>query len=339
MFRRPALLAVSLALILSACGDKTAAPAPATEPTAPPAANTDAAIGEDGLTGQPVVDPSKGPPINESDAVGRRLMEKYPAMELMGVDPVPGTNLYEIRTTQWEAGTVGYTDEDVTYVYVNGDLYIGKSGEIQNYTQQNANSRVFGLIQQLPFDKALTFTYGAGRRTVVIFEDPDCPRCQDMEQEFKQIGAALNMTVRVLPFPLTQLHPEAEQRARHIFCADNPEGAWSEWMTSADARKDWAAFAERHPADPNCERGKAVDQVLAVADRLGLNQTPILMFDNGMTFEGQPTIEELERSFQFVEQAKANGQGISAPPQASAPSAAPPATSPPATPPAAPSAR
>ena len=311
MFRRPTLLAASLALVLAACGGDKADPAPAVTPVAD--TPNEAAVGQDALTGQQVVDPTKGPAINDSDAVGRLLMEKYPVMEVIAVEPVADKELFEIRVAQWDEGVVGYTDRNVSYIYVNGNLYVGRENGLYNYTLESANARAYGLLKQLPFDKALTFTYGAGRRNVVIFEDPDCPRCQDMEQEFKQVGAALNMTVKVLPFPLTQLHPEAADRARHIFCTDNPEGAWSEWMTSAETRKDWAAFTQRHPADPSCERGRAVDQVLAVADKMGLNQTPVLLFDNGMTFEGQPTLEQLEQAFGFVEQAMAQGQGVSAP--------------------------
>ena len=52
-----------------------------------------AAVGQDGLTGQTVVDPSKGPAINESDEVGRKLMALYPDMKLVSVDPVPGLPL------------------------------------------------------------------------------------------------------------------------------------------------------------------------------------------------------------------------------------------------------
>ena len=320
MFRRPFVLLALMAVALTACDDKTPAPK-AAKPDKPVAEEaSSAAVGQDGLTGQTVVDPSKGPAINESDEVGRKLMALYPDMKLVSVDPVPGLPLFEVQVAQWGAGKVGYTDKDVSYVYVNGDLYVGKSGAIKNFTKESANARAYNLIKQLPFDKALTFTYGAGARTVVIFEDPDCPLCQQLEEDFKKAGPSLNMTVKILPFPLTQLHPQAEARSRHLFCTANPEGAWNEWMTTPAVRKNWDAFAAKHPADPTCARASAVDEVLAVADKLGLNQTPILMFDNGMTFNGRPTLEELERSFQFVEEAKANGQSIQAP---AAPPAAP----------------
>lgn len=330
MFQRSLVLAVvaALSVTLAACSDNKppvqAKPAPA--PVSQPAT---AAVGKDEAAGVTVVDPSKGPAINVSDEVGRKLMALYPDMQLISVEPVPETPLFEVQVAQWGAGKVGYTDKDVTYVYVNGDLYVGATGNIKNYTKDGANARAYNLLKQLPFDKALTFTYGAGARTLVIFEDPDCPLCHELEDQFKKAGPSLNMTVKILPFPLTKIHPQAEARARHMFCTTNPEGAWNEWMTNPQIRKDWNAFAAKHPADPTCDRAKAVDEVLAVADRLGLNQTPILMFDNGMTFNGLPSLEELEQSFQFVAQAKANGQGIQAPSAAPAapiqPAAQPPA--------------
>ena len=322
--RRSPLLALALAvLFLPACSDP---PPPSTSPK-PIAPAPSAVVGTDPTSGRPVVDPGKGPAINASDEVGRRLMAKYPEMKLLGVEQVPNLPLFEVRTTQWSDRTVGYTDKDVSYVYVNGDLYIGEPGGIINYSKQSANARVYKLIEQLPFQQALTFTYGAGARTLVVFEDPDCPRCQEFEADLKAAGAALNMTVKIMPMPLSQLHPQADAKSRHLLCTANPEAAWGEWMTSASARKDWAAFSRKYPADPACPRAGMVDRVMAVAEQLGFNQTPILLFDNGMTFNGRPTLEELERSFTFVEQAKAQGQGVQ-PPSASAPASGMPAATP-----------
>ena len=80
MFRRPFVLLALMAVALTACDDKTPAPK-AAKPDKPVAEEASgAAVGQDGLTGQTVVDPSKGPAINESDEVGRKLMALYPDM-------------------------------------------------------------------------------------------------------------------------------------------------------------------------------------------------------------------------------------------------------------------
>lgn len=318
MSRPRSLMALAvLSVSLAACGDKPAPATPVAQPTPAPtpteAGPSAANAGVDPATGLTLVDPKQGAAVNESDEVGRKLMALYPEMSLVSVEPVPGAPLFEIQVAQWKAGTVGYTNKEATYIYVNGDLYLGDGKQMLNYTRQSANDRAYALLQKMPFDKALTFTYGAGARTLVVFEDPDCPLCQQFEEDLKKAGPSLNMTVKILPFPLTQVHPEAEAKSRHLFCTQNPEGAWSEWMTTPAARKNWEAFKAKHPADPTCARAGAVDEVLELAGRLGLNQTPVLLFDNGMTFNGRPTLEELERSFQFIEQAKAQGNGIQPP--------------------------
>jgi len=306
-FPRTLALAACLSLGLAACSDKAPAPAAPPSPTPAPAAapDTSAAVGEN-ATGQTVVDPTKGPAINDSDAVGRRIKELYPAMTVASVEPIPNLPMFEIRIREWGLDKVGYTDKNVDYIYFDGEVYTGDSTQFRNISRERKNQRTADLIKQLPFGKALSYTYGKGERTLVVFEDPDCPECMALESDFKKAGAALNMTLKVLPMPLNDLHPQAEARARHIFCTANPEAVWNEWVITPMAQRDWAKFAAKYPSTPGCERAKAVDEVWAISEQLGLNQTPILLFVNGMTFNGRATLEELEKSFTFVEQAMAH---------------------------------
>ncbi len=308
MHRIPRLLALAacFSLGLAACSDPAPAPKPAPKaqtpkPSPDPAA---AAVGES-PSGQTIVDPSKGPAVNDADAVGRLIHETYPTMTVASVQPVPNLPMYEIRIREWGLDKVGYTDKNVTYIYFEGELYTGNASNFRNLTRERKNQRTVDLIKQLPFNKALTYTFGTGERTLVVFEDPDCPECMAMETDFKKAGANLNMTLKVLPMPLNDLHPQAEAKARHIFCSANPEAVWNEWVTTPMDKRDWTKFSAKYPATPGCERAKAIDEVWAVSEQLGLNQTPILLFVNGMTFNGRPTIEELEKSFNFVSQSMA----------------------------------
>lgn len=317
-FPRTLALTACLSLSLAACSDKAPEPVAKPAPKAAVAPATTAAVGEN-ATGQTIVDPSKGPAVNDSDAVGRRIKEIYPAMTVASVVPVPNLPMFEVRVREWGLDKVGYTDKDVSYIYYEGELYTGDATQFRNISRERKNQHTADLIKQLPFSKALTYTFGAGERTLVVFEDPDCPECMAMETDFKKAGAALNMTLKVLPMPLNELHPQAEARARHIFCTANPEAVWNEWVVTPMAKRDWAAFAAKYPSTAGCERAKAIDEVWEVSEQLGLNQTPILLFVNGMTFNGRATVEELEKSFTFVEQAMAHEA------QARAASAAPPA--------------
>jgi len=303
-FPRVMALAACLSLSLAACSDKAPAPAPKPAPAAAPAVDPNAAVVGEGPSGQTIVDPSKGPAVNDSDAVGRRIHELYPAMTVASVQPMEALPMFEIRIREWGLDKVGYTDKNVSYIYFDGELYTGDAKNFRNVSRERKNERVIELIKQLPFNKALSYTFGSGERTLVVFEDPDCPECMALENDFKKAGAALNMTLKVLPMPLNELHPQAEQRARYMLCTANPEAVWNAWVTTPMDKRDWAKFSAQYPATAGCERAKAVDEVWAVSEQLGLNQTPILMFDNGMTFNGRATMEELEKSFAYIEAAK-----------------------------------
>lgn len=291
------VLTLLTAGLLSACSD-TPDPTPAPAPVAPPVVEQPATPAEPEVVRSP------------TEEVAHNLVTKYPVMTVLSVDQVPGTDLFEVRTQQWGVRSLGYTNKTIDYVFVDGKLYIGEGEGLRDHTTKSLNDRTYTLLSQLPFDQALKFTYGAGERSIVIFEDPDCPQCQQLETDLAAAGDALNMTVRVLPLPLTQLHPQAEVRWRHILCSANPEAAWKEWTTVPVARGSWDLFAEKHPADPTCERAGTVDKVLELATQLGISQTPVVLFTNGMTFNGRPTLDELEKALAVVELAQADGVGI-----------------------------
>lgn len=304
------VLTLLAASILAACSDS---PAPAEPAQAPPAAVEQTTPVEPAQPADPEVVRSP------TEEVAHNLVTKYPVMTVLSVDEVPGTDLFEVRTQEWGVRTLGYTNKSIDYVFVDGKLYIGEGDGLIDHTTKSLNDRTYRLLSQLPFNEALTFTYGDGERSIVVFEDPDCPQCQQFETELEQAGDSLNMTVRVLPLPLTQIHPQAEEKWRHILCTANPEAAWKEWVTEPLARGSWELFTEKHPADAGCARANTVDQVLDLAQQLGLNQTPIVMFTNGMTFNGRPTMEELEKSLTLVEIAESEGVGIRAPEEDTAP--------------------
>lgn len=297
----PVLSLLAIGMFAAGCSDTTPTP------VAPPAKVAKTA---------PVKAPVPVAPVEKlspAEEASRNLEAKYPVLTVLSMDQVQGTDLFEVRTQEWGLRTMGYTNKTIDYVFVNDRLFIGEGSGLVDYTTKSLNDLTYRLLSQLPYDQALTYTYGAGERAIVVFEDPDCPQCQQFEEDLAKAGPSLNLTVRVLPLPLTQIHPQADAKWRHILCSANPEAAWNEWMTTPIARQSWDLFAQKHPADPTCARASSVDKVLDLAEQLGLNQTPVVLFDNGMTFNGRPTIEELEKSFELIARANAEGVGVKPP--------------------------
>lgn len=322
------VLTLLAAGLLAACGND-APPAPEAAPPTVQQEVVQQEVIEQDLSADPLTDQGEVEEIEEvsaAQATWQTLAAKYPVLTILSVDEVPGTNLFEVRTEEWGHGMMGYTNQAVDYVYVDGKLYLGVGEGLVDYTSKSLNDRMYRLITGLPFDQGLTFSYGNAERTLVVFEDPDCPECQALEADFQAAGDSLNALVRVMPLPLTDLHPQAEARWRYILCTPDPESAWMEWMTDEAMRADWTAFSQKHPSTGECPRANAVDVSMEVTTQLGMKQTPTLMFANGMIYNGRPSMEELERAFLLVESAMDNGVGVSPPreiPSNTAPDAEP----------------
>lgn len=308
------VLTLLAAGLLAACGNDAPPAQPAAEAALPP-------IQQEVVVDEvPLADPLMEEVVEEAvvelspaDLTLQNLTSKYPVLTVLSVDEVPGTNLFEVRTEEWGHGMMGYTNQSVDHVYVDGKLYLGVGAGLVDYTTKSLNDRMYRLITGLPFEQGLTFTYGAGERTLVVFEDPDCPECQALEADLQAAGDSLNAMVRVMPLPLADLHPQAEARWRYILCTQDPESAWMEWMTDEQAREDWASFSQKHPSTGECPRADAVDVSMEMTTQLGMKQTPTLMFANGMIYNGRPSMEDLERAFLLVESAMDSGVGVSPP--------------------------
>ncbi len=84
----------------------------------------------------------------------------------------------------------------------------------------------------LPLDLAIKRRNGAGTRRIAIFEDPDCPYCKALERTLREVD---DLTVYVLLFPIEELHPQAADKARAVWCAQDRARAWDEVMRSGVA--------------------------------------------------------------------------------------------------------
>lgn len=244
--------------------------------------------------------------------------------------------LYEIISSR---GIV-YTNKDVDYIFM-GSLLLGSGQNVQNMTsrqaaqdllakQQQAQADVSGsdVFQSIWLQDGLSFKYGTGENRVIVFEDPDCPSCQRLHHNFEAFGAKLNLDVKVIPFVLTNKHPEGVMHAKAIFCAPDPAATWKAWMLEAsgkDVATAWPAFAQKNNLTvTNCERAAFVDSWQDVGKQLGLSATPSIMFTSGMMGEGSMDEEAFIEALAMVRQAQAAAQAAPAVP-APAPQAVQPA--------------
>jgi thioredoxin-related protein len=76
-------------------------------------------------------------------------------------------------------------------------------------------------VRDLPLQDAIKTIQGNGKRTVYVVTDPDCRYCRQLDSELTQIK---NVTIYRFEDPLTELHPNAANIAKQIWCAPDRSG-------------------------------------------------------------------------------------------------------------------
>ena len=313
-FRLFSMLALAT-VALSGCGDK--APTPATGTPATAASATTPAVAAAPAAPLYVEGASSG-----VEGVKEKLKAKYPTLTVGEVKRlnIPGnTALFEFVAGQQTA----YTNEQVDFLLVGGELLTGSGDTATNVTERTAGEKLREASQTIPKEGGIEFVYGNGQREVTVFTDPDCPYCQALEFMFEANKTNLNAKITILPYPIDSLHPQADAKSRYILCTANPSESWHSWMlasanalalasggsgSAAPSAATWNTWAAQHPSTAGCERAKVVDRALAYGRKYGFNQTPILMFSNGMPFLGLLDRTELEKSWKYVQDNPHPGQ-------------------------------
>ena len=214
----------------------------------------------------------------EAARLKKTLEDKFPGAEVRGIAKTAYFGLYEVLLDD----RIVYTDTRGKYLLV-GAIYDSDSKTNLTEERQRELNRV--AVADLPLDKAIVKVKGNGARKLVVFADPDCPFCAQLEKTLKAVD---NTTVYTFLFPIDQLHPDAARKARMIWCAPDRVKAW-------DAHYDSATL----PANAgDCDNPVAMTQALGA--RLKINATPTLIFADGSMVPGALPPERLEAEFAKV---------------------------------------
>lgn len=238
------------------------------------------------------------------------LLKKYPAVGAAAVvKKLDIGGLYEVNLLGQEA----YTNEKVEFLLVGGSLVDAKS--LEDVTAKRRPQFLRDFYQGLPLGSAIKTVYGKGERSLVSFEDPDCPYCRAQHADWAKDPAALNATVYTFMFPLSN-HPDARRKAEFIMCQPDPSAAWSSWMTSAKGLPLAQNGALLSSAVPSCPDGVAkVKAGEELARAMGYHETPRFIFAHGMGANGYLTMAQFQEAFVAVQRSLAQlAQSPIAPP-------------------------
>ncbi|MGA9032059.1 MAG: DsbC family protein [Sulfuricaulis sp.] len=192
------------------------------------------------------------------------LVSSFPELSAATIKPGPVSGMYEI---EFDA-KVFYTTSDGKYLFM-GDLV--DMGTHTNLTEARRASIRVRLLDEVGEQNMIVMGPANPKRTLTVFFDVDCGYCSKFHLEVPTLNKQ-GVKVRYLFFPRTGLHSESYKRAVAVWCAADRVKAIG--IASAGGKLDMKTC--KNPVEENYLLGQ----------RLDVNGTPTIFFDDGKTIPG-----------------------------------------------------
>lgn len=219
--------------------------------------------------------------VMSKEAAAELLKVIMPDVKVLSVESAPVDGLWEVALESGGEKGIAYID------------FAGKNvifGNILNVaTKTNLTKKKFDEINKIdvsliPLKDSIVMGNSMAKHKVIVFDDPDCPYCAKLHKELKQVvELRKDIAVYFKLFPLVQIHPQAYKKSKAIVCENSNEKA----LSLLDD-----AFAKKTIPEPSCET-KIIDENIALAKKLGISSTPILILDDGRVVRGALKAEDL----------------------------------------------
>jgi len=231
------------------------------------------------------------PAWSDEAAIRKNFAERNPqAAKIDEITKTPIPGLYELRV----GADIFYTDEQANYVLFPStsaaDGHIIDTKTHQDLTQVRLDKLSFVDVPNLPFKDAIALKQGNGSRRLVVFEDPNCHYCKDVE---KNLVALKDVTIYTFLIPI--LGPDSVTKSRDIWCSKDNAKNWRAWMLNG--------------ITPQREMGTcdvaALKRNTALAEHYRVNGTPAIIFEDGSRFAGAVDLDRLNKKLDEVAAAAA----------------------------------
>ena len=206
------------------------------------------------------------------EAEVKQKMEAFigaPVIE--SVQPTAFGALYEVVL---KSGELVYTDEAVSFI-IDGSVI--DTATRRNVTQARLNELSAIDFAELPLDQAVKHVRGKGERVIATFEDPNCGFCKRLAEELQTME---NVTVYTFLYPI--LSADSADKSQRIWCSKDRGKAWLDWIADGKAPS----------AEGSCDV-KAIEQNVALGQRLRISGTPTIFLADGTRIGGFVPAEQL----------------------------------------------
>lgn len=209
-------------------------------------------------------------------ALKKSIESAFPNMQVDNIKKTSFGGLYEV----YMGGQIIYTDEKFSFLIVEGKLIEAKTK--RNITTERMEDLTRVDFSKLPLDQAVKVVRGNGSRKLVVFSDPDCPFCKRLEQ--RELAGITDITVYTFLYPLEQLHPDAAEKSKAIWCSADRAKSWMDWVLKNQLVK----------GPTSCDN--PLDSLAQLGRKLAVTSTPTLIFADGKRMLGAYPAAEIEKA-------------------------------------------
>ena len=208
---------------------------------------------------------------NEAD-LKEAIQALFPESNIESLTQTPYLGLYEAVID----GEIFYTDEKAEYFFMGHIVDAKKRASLTSERMQQIRDSRRIAIDSLPLEHALKTVKGNGKRTLIVYSDPNCPYCKRLEKELVNVT---DITIYTLLYPVLN---GSMTTAEAIWCSEDRVKAWDDFMLKSVA-----------PAGKSCD---APLQILLESGRQNrVTGTPTLIFADGSVVPGFIPQSEIEK--------------------------------------------
>jgi len=212
-------------------------------------------------------------PAAQLKALQQKLAQRLPTLPpVESARTTPMSGLIELKV----GNSVFYSDATGDYLIEGHMLETRTRRDLTAERLEDINRVAFDTF---PFQDAIVWKNGTGKRRLVVFADPNCGYCKQLERELQKVK---DITVYTLLIPI--LGADSRAKSESIWCMKDRTSAWLDWMIDNKA-----------PARAFGKCATPMQRNLALAQRLGVNGTPAMFFEDGTRLAAAAPLATIEQ--------------------------------------------
>jgi thiol:disulfide interchange protein DsbC len=205
------------------------------------------------------------------DLVKKALATAMPGATISAITPSEIKGVYEVAID----GSIFYVSDDAKYI-IQGHL-IDIKGK-KDLTESKLTALRKQELEAIGENNMIIFKPKVSKYKVSVFTDIDCGYCRKLHSELDQYLAE-GITIRYLFYPRAGKGSDSYNKAISVWCAEDRNAA----LTNAKLGK--------MPDSKQCKN--PVDAHMAVAEKFGVQGTPMIVTEKGTILPGYVPAKQL----------------------------------------------